>query len=65
MKNLLASTEGFFLSSHRLTELRVTDRLLVLDEGRIVEDGEPQRLMNDPNSEFSQHLSAGDFGLEE
>ncbi len=65
MQNLLASTDGFLLSSHRLTELRLTSRLLVLDGGRIVEDGPPVQLMNDPGSEFSQHLSAGDFGLEE
>lgn len=65
MQNLLENTDGFFLSSHRLTELRLTDRLLVLDEGRIIEDGPPRKLMNDPDSEFSQHLSAGDFGLEE
>ena len=64
MENLLAHCNGFFLSSHRLTELRLTDRLLVLENGRIVEDGSPQLLMNDPESEFSQHLSAGDFGLE-
>lgn len=65
MENLLASTEGFFLSSHRLTELRRTHRLLVLDNEGIIEDGDPSVLMNDPNSQFSQHLSAGDFGLEE
>lgn len=65
MRNLLRNTEGFLLSSHRLTELRLTDRLLVLDAGKIVEDGDPLKLMNDPDSEFSQHLSAGDFGLEE
>lgn len=65
MDNLLASTDGFILSSHRLMELTRTARLLVMDEGRIVEDGRPIELMNNPESEFSQHLSAGDFGLEE
>ena len=65
MENLLANTKGFFLSSHRLTELRLTDRLLVLEKGHVIEDGVPGLLMNDPESEFSQHLSAGDFGLEE
>jgi len=65
MENLLASTEGFMLSSHRLMELTRTGRLLVLDDGHIVEDGDPIALMNNPDSEFSQHLSAGDFGLEE
>lgn len=65
MENLLSTTDGFVLSSHRLMELKRTERLLVLDETRIIEDGDPALLMNDPNSEFSQHLSAGDFGLEE
>jgi ABC-type bacteriocin/lantibiotic exporter with double-glycine peptidase domain len=61
MENLLKQPEGFLLCSHRLTELKQTDRLLVLDEGRIVEDGNPLTLMNNPNSEFNQHLRAGDF----
>ena len=41
MENLLENTNGFFLSSHRLTELRLTDRLLVLEKGHVVEDGVP------------------------
>ena len=65
MRNLLEHTNGFLLSSHRLAELRLTDRLLVLDQGRIIEDGVPEKLMNDPESEFSRHLLSGDFGLEE
>ena len=65
MQNLLGHTNGFLLSSHRLAELRLVDRLLVLDAGHIIEDGVPNQLMNDPGSEFSQHLLAGDFGLEE
>ncbi|MBO6702839.1 MAG: ABC transporter ATP-binding protein [Pseudomonadales bacterium] len=65
MQNLLVHTSGFVLSSHRLAELRLVDRLLVLDDGRIVEDGVPEQLMNNPESEFSQHLLAGDFELEE
>lgn len=65
MDNLLANTDGFLLSSHRLAELRNTRRLLVLEDGEIIEDGDPDWLMSDPNSEFSQHLRAGDFELEE
>lgn len=65
MQNLLRSTKGFLLSSHRLTELNLTDRLLVLDHGALVEDGLPNELINNPDSEFSQHLRAGDFGLKE
>ncbi|MDA0979544.1 MAG: ABC transporter ATP-binding protein, partial [Proteobacteria bacterium] len=65
MENLLACTEGFLLSSHRLTELKMTRRLLVLDKGTIIEDGDPKKLMNDPNSNFSQHLNAGEIEAEE
>jgi ABC-type bacteriocin/lantibiotic exporter with double-glycine peptidase domain len=63
MENLKAIPEGFLLSSHRLNELTQTQRLLVLDDGQIIEDGDPIALMSDPASEFSQHLMAGDFGL--
>ncbi len=65
MGNLLGNTEGFLLSSHRLGELRHTKRLLVLDGGDIIEDGDPNELIQDFRSEFSRHLNAGDFGLEE
>ena len=64
MQNLLRDMQGFMLCSHRLSELRHTSRLLVLDAGQVVEDGDPQTLMSDSNSEFSQHLRAGDFAEE-
>jgi ATP-binding cassette subfamily B multidrug efflux pump len=65
MKNLRRTPEGFMLCSHRLNELSQTHRLLVLDGGKIIEDGDPKQLMNDPTSEFMQHLNAGDFQIEE
>ncbi len=65
MKNLLEVPDGFLLCSHRLSELCQTDRLLVLDEGRIIEDDHPITLMNNPNSEFSRHLRAGEYDEEE
>jgi ABC-type antimicrobial peptide transport system ATPase subunit len=46
-----------------LNELKQTQRLLVLDDGQIIEDGDPIALMDDPASEFSEHLMAGDFDL--
>jgi|TARA_B100002003_G_scaffold251521_1_gene295595 ATP-binding cassette subfamily B protein len=64
MENLLAGPDGFLLCSHRLSELKQTDRLLVLDDGRLVEDDDPKVLMEDPNSEFTRHLKAGDFAEE-
>lgn len=33
-----------FIASHRLSMLRVADRILMLDEGRLVEAGPPERL---------------------
>ena len=61
MKNLLTGPDGFLLCSHRLSELKQTDRLIVMDQGRLIEDDDPKVLMNDPDSEFNQHLRAGDF----
>jgi ATP-binding cassette, subfamily B, multidrug efflux pump len=61
MASLLEGPGGFLLCSHRLSELKQTDRLLVLDDGRLIEDGDPRALMNNPESEFNQHLRAGDF----
>ena len=65
MKNIMAGPRGFLLCSHRLQELKQTDRLLVLDDGKIIEDGPPLDLMNNSDSEFNQHLRAGDFDSEE
>ena len=65
MRNLQACTRGFLLCSHRLSELKITDRLLVLDAGEVIEDGNPEDLMNDPESEFCQHLMAGEFESED
>ena len=64
MDTLLARTKGFFLSSHRLTELVRVDRLLVLDAGRIVEDGPPAALASDETSEFAKHLAAAEASHE-
>lgn len=64
MNTLLDRTSGFLLSSHRLTELARVDRLLVMDAGRIVEDGAPQALAADRQSEFAKHLAASEAGNE-
>lgn len=61
MRSLLEGPEGFLLCSHRLSELKQTDRLLVMEAGEVIEDGPPSTLMHDPRSEFNQHLLAGDF----
>ncbi len=64
MESLLERTEGFLLSSHRLSELTQTSRLLVMEAGTIVEDDNPASLMKDENSHFSAHLRAGELELE-
>jgi ATP-binding cassette subfamily B protein len=61
MGTLMHGSRGFLLSSHRLTELEHTDRLLVLEHGKIVEDGVPGELALDPGSEYSQQLSVGEL----
>ena len=40
--------------AHRLTTVMNADRLLVLDRGRIVEEGPPHSLLQDKNSYFSK-----------
>jgi len=42
--------------AHRLNTIINSDKILVLSFGQIKEFDSPQRLMNDPNSEFSQLL---------
>lgn len=62
-ENRLASTlldlpEGFVLVSHRLAELRRTDRILVLQAGALVEDGTPAKLLATPHTVFAQLLAS-------
>lgn len=52
--------QGYLLSTHRLTELDQTDRIIVLENGEVIEDGDPNVLKQDRNSEFSKQLRAGE-----
>ena len=58
MDAILEHGKGVILVSHRLAELERCDRVLVLEEGRIVEDGEPRALAQLPESRFSSFLRA-------
>ncbi|KAH8696125.1 ABC multidrug transporter [Talaromyces proteolyticus] len=40
--------------AHRLKTIRDSDLILVMDEGRLVEAGNTNNLLNDPNSRFTQ-----------
>ena len=40
--------------SHRLSLAHAADRVLVMSEGQVVEDGTPTELLSDPSSRFSR-----------
>jgi ATP-binding cassette subfamily B protein len=56
--SIFASMQGLILVSHRLAELERCDRVIVLEGGEIVEDGDPRVLMKSDGSRFSAYLSA-------
>lgn len=57
-EKILSRAAGMVLVSHRLSHLHQLDWLLVLENGRIVEEGEPQHLLNNLNSEFNRYKNA-------
>jgi ATP-binding cassette subfamily B protein/subfamily B ATP-binding cassette protein MsbA len=52
IERLLHNRTGFMIA-HRLATVMKADRVVVLDEGRIVESGPPGRLLADPGSRFA------------
>jgi ATP-binding cassette subfamily B protein len=38
--------------AHRLSTVRTLDRILVFDQGRIIEDGDHDSLLADPNGQY-------------
>lgn len=48
------------LIAHRLNGLQQTDRILVIEGGKIVEEGKPSQLLNDPESRYSSMLEEQD-----
>lgn len=58
MNDIVASAKGLVLVSHRIEELHDCDRILVLEEGKISEDGTPAALLADPSSRLNAYLSA-------
>ncbi|MFF2885719.1 ABC transporter ATP-binding protein [Paenibacillus sp. NPDC057967] len=45
--------------AHRLATIQRADRIVILEQGRIVEHGERTKLASDPSSRFSLMLAAG------
>lgn len=61
MREIMRSKSGLVLVSHRLNELKHCDRVLVMEGGKIVEDGSPDVLADRPDSRFSLLLAAGEL----
>jgi ABC-type multidrug transport system fused ATPase/permease subunit len=55
---LLADRTGIVIA-HRLATVQRCDRILILEEGRIVEEGPRAELTQDPSSRFSELLRTG------
>jgi ABC-type multidrug transport system fused ATPase/permease subunit len=48
----VSEARGFILVSHRIDELNECDRVVVLESGRVVEDGDPCELLRDSRSRY-------------
>jgi ABC-type multidrug transport system fused ATPase/permease subunit len=55
---LLANRTGIIIA-HRLATVQRADVIMILEDGRIVEYGERERLMRDPDSRFYHLLQTG------
>ncbi|XP_008659190.1 ABC transporter C family member 13 isoform X2 [Zea mays] len=44
--------------AHRISTVMKMDNILVLDQGKLVEEGNPEALMNHRHSRFAQHVKA-------
>ncbi len=55
---LLASRTGIIIA-HRLSTLQRVSQILILEDGRVRENGPRERLAADPRSRFAQLLAAG------
>lgn len=55
---LLTNRTGIIIA-HRLKTVLRADRILILEDGRIIEEGERDALMRDPQSRFYQLLQTG------
>ncbi len=52
-----------FVIAHRLSTIMNADKILILDAGTIIEEGSPQELLNDTNSNFYKTYHAHTSGV--
>jgi ABC-type bacteriocin/lantibiotic exporter with double-glycine peptidase domain len=62
--NLRAMTMTRIVIAHRLTTIADSDLLLVLENGRLVEQGSPAQLRNLPGGRYASLLRAGEHDLD-
>ncbi|MDX2231445.1 MAG: ABC transporter ATP-binding protein [Leptolyngbyaceae cyanobacterium bins.349] len=55
---LLENRTGIIIA-HRLQTIQRTDKILILDKGKVIEHGDRQQLAAQPNSHFAQMLHIG------
>lgn len=58
VSRLLSNRTGIIIA-HRLSTLQRVDQILILEDGRVRENGPREALVRDPQSRFSQLLSVG------
>lgn len=58
MQAICAHAHGVILVSHRVSLLESCDRVLVMQDGRFIEDGDPRVLSHDPSSHVHRFLQA-------
>ncbi len=56
----LSGERTVLMIAHHPGALRMVNKILVLDGGILVEEGETRRLMNNPGSLYCKALTAGD-----
>jgi ATP-binding cassette, subfamily B, bacterial len=56
LRTILAGRTALIIA-HRLSTVRIADRVLVISDGRIVEDGPPGRLLTEGGEYAALHAS--------
>lgn len=64
---MIARGRTVIIIAHRLQAVRMCDRIIGLEEGRVVESGAPKELLRNPNGLYARltRLQAGSHSLEE